>query len=89
MGEAHPKIHDPGGQPTGFEDPCRTLVALRLSRATRCGSNTGLAIMLNPMQDRWSAQARIILPLLALATLTLVTCRTTLSKSERLELHVR
>ena len=26
-GEAHPKIYDPGGQPTGFEDPCRTLVA--------------------------------------------------------------
>ncbi len=25
--EAHPKIHDPGGQPTGFEDPCRTLAA--------------------------------------------------------------
>ncbi len=24
-GEAHPKIDDPGGQPTGFEDPCRTL----------------------------------------------------------------
>ncbi len=25
VGFAHPKIHDPGGQPTGFEDPCRTL----------------------------------------------------------------
>jgi len=28
VGEAHPKNHDPGGQPTGFEDPCRTLGAL-------------------------------------------------------------
>ncbi len=27
VGEAHPKIHDPGGEPTGFEDPCRTLMA--------------------------------------------------------------
>ncbi len=26
VGVAHPKIHDPGGQPTGFEDPCRTLL---------------------------------------------------------------
>ncbi len=25
VGEAHPKSYDPGGQPTGFEDPCRTL----------------------------------------------------------------
>ena len=25
-GFAHPKIYDPGGQPTGFEDPCRTLI---------------------------------------------------------------
>ncbi|KAL0018517.1 hypothetical protein WJX77_007772 [Trebouxia sp. C0004] len=35
--------------------------------------------MLKPMKKRWSAHARVILPLLALATLTLVTCRTTLS----------
>ena len=26
VGEAHPKIHGPGGHTTGFEDPCRTLI---------------------------------------------------------------
>lgn len=53
---------------------------LCLARATRCGSNTGLATMLKLVRDRWSAHARVILLLLALATLTCVTCRTTLSE---------
>ena len=36
VGEIDPKIHDPGGQPTGFEDPCRTLSrrAVALSSVT-------------------------------------------------------
>ena len=33
-GEAHPKIHDPGGHPTGFEGPCRTLDRLCLGLPT-------------------------------------------------------
>ena len=49
----HPKIHDPGGQTTGFEDPCQTLTRRRIANCMQIPSTAKAGEQLEKMSGSW------------------------------------